>query len=446
MVAVMKTEAIRGEWVGRVIDGRYPLLEWLGGSMSSGVFLTEIREDQPMKAAIRLTRVDDSKADGQVARWTEAALLSHPHLIRLFHTGRCQIDGERLVYAVMEYAEENLAQILPERPLTSAEAGEMLEPVLDALGYLHAKGLVHAHLKPANILVVNDQVKLSIESVQAAGRLGMETRELGVYDAPECSTRVIGPASDVWSLGITLVEALTQRPPAWERTAQNDPAVPEKVPEPFARIVMESLHVDPARRASIADIRTRLKGNGSAEILPAKTDGARTGTNRRAVIVAAAVVVIAVFAIILIPKHHSDPTTAGEAPQATVGEPAQSTAPAPTPAPAPAPAARRDNGAVLKGDVAERAEPDLLPKAVASIHGGFNVVVRVKVDAAGAVSDATLDSEGPSRYFAKAAVEAARRWRFKPAQVKGEAVPSEWLLHFRFTRGGSEITPVEVAP
>jgi hypothetical protein len=38
-----------------------------------------------------------------------------------------------LIYVVMEYAEENLSQILPHRPLTPAEAREVLEPVLDAL-------------------------------------------------------------------------------------------------------------------------------------------------------------------------------------------------------------------------------------------------------------------------------------------------------------------------
>ena len=53
--------------------------------------------------------------------------------------------------------------------------------------------------------------------------------------------------------------------------------------------------------------------------------------------------------------------------------------------------------------------PDVSTKALASIHGKFVVRVRVTVDAAGNVSDAAFDSEGPSQYFAKAALEAARQ-------------------------------------
>ncbi len=70
----------------------------------------------------------------------------------------------------MEYAEEDLSQILPERPLTPGEAREMLDPVLDALSYLHEKGFVHGHFKPSNIMVVDDQVKLSCDNLEVAGR------------------------------------------------------------------------------------------------------------------------------------------------------------------------------------------------------------------------------------------------------------------------------------
>ena len=100
----------------------------------------------------------------------------------------------------------------------------------------------------------------------------------------------------------------------------------------------------------------------------------------------------------------------------------------------------------MKGEVAERVQPDLLPKAVSSIHGQFVVKVRVSVDAAGAVSSAELDSQGPSKYFANAALEAARHWKFKPAQVSGQAAASTWVLQFRFKREGTEFTPVEVTP
>jgi TonB family protein len=103
-------------------------------------------------------------------------------------------------------------------------------------------------------------------------------------------------------------------------------------------------------------------------------------------------------------------------------------------------------GATLKGSVAERVLPDVLPSASQSIQGQVRVAVEVAVDPAGLVSNATFDSAGPSKYFARKALEAARGWKFKPAQVDGRAVSSVWNLRFRFTQSGSEVTPVETSP
>ena len=159
----MSTATVRKDhdWVGRVIDGRFTLLQWLGGSESSDVFLTELPDNPTQKAAIKLVPADTVDADAYIAGWAATTTLSHPHLIRLFHTGRCQINSSVLLYAVMEYAEENLSQIIPERPLTPAEAREMLPPVLDALSFLHERSFVHGRLKPSNIMVVDNQLKIS---------------------------------------------------------------------------------------------------------------------------------------------------------------------------------------------------------------------------------------------------------------------------------------------
>ena len=96
----------------------FPLRQYLGGSDHSAVFLTERRGREPQKAAIKLITVDPANTAAQLARWEFAAKLSHPHLLRLFETGSCQLDNVVLLYVVMEYAEENLAQILPQRALT----------------------------------------------------------------------------------------------------------------------------------------------------------------------------------------------------------------------------------------------------------------------------------------------------------------------------------------
>ncbi len=146
------------------------------------VFLTE-RAQQ--KAAIKLVFADAVDEETQLSRWRRAAALSHPHLIRLFETGRCQLTGKQFLYVVMEYAEENLSQILPSRPLTSAEAREMLGPLLSALEYLHNRGLVHGYVKPANIMAIDDQLKLSSDGIRAAGESMGNLSRRSAYDAPE---------------------------------------------------------------------------------------------------------------------------------------------------------------------------------------------------------------------------------------------------------------------
>src|SRR6185437_9098148 len=174
-------------------------------------------------------------------------------------------DGEDLLYVVMEYAEEMLSEVLPARSLTPNEAREMLGPVLEALAYLHGKGLVHGHLTPSNVLVINDQLKLSVDRVHAADEAGGVPPRFDDYDAPEAAREKLTAAADVWSLGVLLVEALTQHPPAWDRLGGGEPVVPESLPQPFGEIARECLKMDPARRCSLAAIQARLMPPGAAE-------------------------------------------------------------------------------------------------------------------------------------------------------------------------------------
>jgi TonB family protein len=78
--------------------------------------------------------------------------------------------------------------------------------------------------------------------------------------------------------------------------------------------------------------------------------------------------------------------------------------------------------------------PDVPRSASETIHGHLNVAVRVTVDRSGNVVDATLENPGPSKYFARLATTAARKWKFAPADNQGAR---EWLLWFEFTRSGA---------
>src|SRR5271166_2430111 len=152
-------------WEGQLADNKFPLHHFLAATNHSAVFLTQLSDRTPRQAAIKFISADDPAAGQQLTVWNQVAQLSHPNLLRLFHWGRCRLDGMNLLYVVMECAEENLAQILPQRALTPEETRDMLNPVVDVLVYLHAKFLVHSHLKPSNLLAIGDLLKLSSDTI-----------------------------------------------------------------------------------------------------------------------------------------------------------------------------------------------------------------------------------------------------------------------------------------
>jgi len=257
------TEASK-QWEGQVVEGTFLLRQFLGGSDHSAVFLTDYNDGEPQKAVIKLFPADPATADLQVSRWESTAQLSHPNLLRLLSGGRCKLEGNDLLYLVMEYAEEDLSQILPQRALTAEEARDMLGPVLDALEYLHGKGFVHGDLKPANILATGDRLKLSSDAVSRVGEAQSTTRRAGAYDPPEAIIGTLTPAADVWSLGTTLVEVLTQHLPEWQPGPNREPVVAANIPAPFQEIARECLRLEPNGRISIGEIGARLNARAAA--------------------------------------------------------------------------------------------------------------------------------------------------------------------------------------
>src|SRR5258706_10954566 len=150
------------QWEGQVVNGKFPLLRYLGGSEYSAVFLTEFNQsERSQRTAIKLIPAGGETDEVQLSRWRAAGELSHPHLISIFDQGRGEIDGVAVLYVVMECAEENLAQVLPARALTPDEAREMLDSVLDVLAYLHGKGFLHGRIIPITHMV-HDVAKLML--------------------------------------------------------------------------------------------------------------------------------------------------------------------------------------------------------------------------------------------------------------------------------------------
>ena len=151
------------QWEGRTIVGTFPLQQYIGGSAESAVYLTT---RQGQKAAIKVVPADKQHAQLLLALWKQSSQLSHPHLIRIYESGQAEIAGTSICYAVTEYGEENLAQILPQRALTPEEARELLSQVTQAIAYLHSQDLIHSRLRPSNILALGDQIKISSDSIR----------------------------------------------------------------------------------------------------------------------------------------------------------------------------------------------------------------------------------------------------------------------------------------
>jgi serine/threonine-protein kinase len=452
--------------VERVVDGKFPLLQELGGTEWSSAYITQLDDGRAQQAAIKIFKFESLDRGTTIARWEAAETVSHPHLMPLFCAGRCELDGEDLLYVVTEYADETLSQILPERSLSPEEAREMLGPVLDALSYLHERGLTHGHLRPTNIMVIDDQVKLSPD-------FGWCSRIRNIYDPPEAGAGNVAPAADIWSLGILLVEALTQQLPVWDRSQGGEPEIPANLPEPFFTICRECLRTDPERRCSLAGIKAHLNPPPAVEpvaepdALPAEAVAeanaeanfdrpAKPSYRFRATIFAGAVLVLWLIVAAFKFGWNLTPATPEPAPQppvtvsaaspATRAAVAPAASAAPTASPAPTPAAEPSTRGVVKGSVTYQALPDIPGKILGAVQGHFNVQIRVEVDRAGNVSQASIESQGPSRYFANQALHAAQSWKFTPAKVDGRAVPSTWLLRFQFGQSQSAVTQSEESP
>ena len=243
-------------WEGQSVDG-FPLQQYLGGSDHSAVYLTQLNSSNDQKAAIKFVPAD-AAADAQLARWRVAGQLTHAHLLPLVRVGRCQIANTSFLYVVMEYAEEDLSQILPQRALEPEETRQILESVLDALTYLHGQGLAHTRIKPGNIMAAGDQIKISSDTLCEIGSAPLVRQETSIYTAPESASAPVSTAADVWSLGVTVVETLTQRTPLIRSQTRTEFPVPETIPPPYLEIARRSVQLDPARRATLQEVAALL--------------------------------------------------------------------------------------------------------------------------------------------------------------------------------------------
>jgi len=437
------------QWERRILGGRFRLRRHLGGSDDTGVFLTRYGDGSEW-AAIRLVRAEADHSEILLSRWKRASGLSHPGLIRLFEAGTCQAHETKLLYVVMEYGEENLAETLRERSLTPAEAREMLEPVADTLQYLHEFGLVHGRLKPSQILITGNQVKVASDWIHAAGEPGWGLQAPSVYEPPESVSGMCSPAGDVWALGVTLVEALTQTQPLQRRPKAKRVFLPATLPVAFREIAHGCLRGNPRRRDTAGQIAHRLRQTSPAGE-PITLLMPKTGAARWTYAIPAIALLLGLSATLLGPglprlpvpvswfEHLPRPQTWVERAEKLVrvnltGQPPHPAAPAPP---------------VVTRHVVEKILPEISLMARKTIRGTVRVTVRTQVDRSGHVASAELETHGPSPYFADQALEAARHWTFDPLPALPGSSPKpseEWLLRFEYTTTATSAAAERVGP
>lgn len=552
------------------------LMRYLGGSDHSAVFQTQYGGVHPKDAAIKLLPAPPGNAEARLSGWRLAANISHPHLMRIIDMGRCEVANAPMLFVLTELASENLAEILPERPLTPSEAQAMLASLLDALVFLHNRGFVHGHIKPSNIMAIGDDLKLSADTICRLGEAVENGGVTGIYDAPEGTRSGASSKADIWSLGATLVEVLTQQKLDWAASSRRDPALPESLPAGFAELAKHCLRRVPNKRWPAATIQSHLPrvtakpvssraAEGIAQAVPEVREAlSRTADHlprlvdaaaklapkvreashamegiakqvfaqisksasfisrkvreihipkmavphARKYVTGAAVLGVGLVAIAAGVKFagrggSSAPTASPAAPPTAVvkqiqplaggkrsveehrrheagrfersraperfaaAPPASApergvadsstgpvrantvpvpTAPASTASAAGSGAASSDANSVLAGRVLRRVMPDVPRAASNTIWGTVRVGVRVLVDASGNVTQAELQSAGPSRYFARLSLDAARKWQFAAPTQNGATVASVWLLHFGYRRGGTAVELSEIHP
>jgi tRNA A-37 threonylcarbamoyl transferase component Bud32 len=250
--------------------GDYELLEEIArGGM--GVVYKARQSSLKRIVAIKMIRSGELASDAEVQRFrTEAqaaAQLQHPNIVAIHEIGA----HEGRHYFSMDFVEgRNLAQIARGRPVAARSAAEWLKAIAEAVQFAHQHGVLHRDLKPQNIMLdANGRPRVTdfgLAKVLAGDSTLTNTGAVmgsPCYMSPEQArgrNDLVGPASDVYSLGAILYELLTGRPPFSGKTPMDtlSQVVNNELPRPrsinpdapvdLETICLKCLEKEPIRR------------------------------------------------------------------------------------------------------------------------------------------------------------------------------------------------------
>lgn len=269
----------------RLIGGRYRVTGTLGHGGMASVYRA-VDEQLGREVAVKLFRigpVDHGERARAEAEIHVLAGLRSPNLVTLFDAALDTADGDS--FLVMELVPgSDLATRLREGPLDPATTARVGAQVAEGLAAVHAQGIVHRDVKPANVLLEQDgeHVKLAdfgIALLRDAARVTGTGTVIGTaaYLAPEqvLGQPVTGEA-DVYALGLMLLEALTGKQAfpgsaveaATARLARA-PEIDQHLPTAWRTLLHVMTAQHPEDRPSAAEAAARLRALGRDDAAPA---------------------------------------------------------------------------------------------------------------------------------------------------------------------------------
>lgn len=261
------------ELEGRTLD-RYELRRLIGKGGMANVYEAYDPSFHRVVAVKVFKREDDEMLRRFIREAQLMAGLHHAHLVQVYDSGECQIDGVPRYYIVMPMMTGGTLRLRIRRePLSLPQVCQCLSDIASALDYIHAAGIIHRDIKSSNVLL-NDEGRCYLTDfgiarvVSDMTQLTSTGNVLGTVDyvAPELFEvdHRADERSDLYALGVLLYEMVTGRLPfsadnqlALISMHVNKPVPPPRqyapqLPPQAERVILKALEKQPERRFASA--------------------------------------------------------------------------------------------------------------------------------------------------------------------------------------------------